>query len=77
VLFSPESEIYYSVNPAGALIWELLANGEKDYDLDALSLAVREHFPDASLEEIRTDVEAILADFAQNELLVESERHVA
>lgn len=77
VLFSPESEIYYAVNQAGALIWELLASGEGAYDLEALSRAVHERFPDAGPEQIRNDVEEILADFAQNQLLTEPERNVA
>ena len=77
VLFSPESEVYYAVNQAGAAIWELLASGEKDCDVDALSLAVQELFPDASRQQIRNDVAEILADFAQNNLLVEAERNSA
>jgi hypothetical protein len=77
VLFSPESEVYYAVNQAGALIWELLASGEGAYDLDGLSRAVHERFPDAGLEQIRNDVEEILSDFAQNQLLAEPERNVA
>ena len=77
VLFAPESEVYYAVNQAGALIWELLASGERHYDLDALSRAVHERFPDAAPEQIRTDVEEILAEFAQNQLLTEPERNVA
>src|SRR5258705_13895311 len=55
VLFSPESEVYYAVNQAGALIWELLASAERDYDVDALSSAVHERFPDASPEQVRSD----------------------
>lgn len=77
VLFSPESEVYYAVNQAGALIWELLASGERVYDLDALTRAVHERFPDAGAEQIRTDVEEILEDFAENQLLAEPERDVA
>ena len=77
VLFSPESEVYYAVNQAGALIWELLATGEREYDVDALSRAVHERFPDVSPKQIRDDVEEILADFAQNQLLAEAERNVA
>ena len=78
VLFSPESEVYYAVNPAGALIWELLAGESEAWDINSLSLAVQARFPDASPQQIWNDVADILEDFAENDLLAEAERkHVA
>lgn len=78
VLFSPESEVYYAVNQAGALIWEMLADEGGERDIDSLCLAVQTRFPDASPQQIRNDVADILRDFAENDLLATAERkHVA
>ena len=74
MLFSPESEVYYALNQTGSLIWELLASGAREYDLDSLGLAVHERFPDASPQQVRNDVEEILTDFAQNQLLERTEQ---
>lgn len=74
VLFSPESEVYFSVNQTGALIWELLAGQELGRDIDAICSAVCERFPDVAAEEIRDDVTEILNAFADNNLLAEREQ---
>lgn len=67
VLFSPESEVYYAMNQVGALIWELL--DERDLDMDSLCLAVREHFPDGTIDQIRDDVAELLKQLEQNGLV--------
>jgi hypothetical protein len=60
VLFSTETEVYYSINTVGALVWELLPSD--GMTLDALCDVVREHFPGAPLAQIRGDVVELLAD---------------
>lgn len=60
VLFSTETEVYYSVNGVGALIWELLPN--ESMTLDALCDAVHDRFPDATRAQIGTDVVELLTD---------------
>jgi hypothetical protein len=67
VLFSPESEVYYSMNQVGALIWELLP--QAGLDMTALCLAIRERFPDESLEQIAFDTDELLGDLARNGLV--------
>jgi len=74
VLFSPESEVYFSVNETGALIWELLVSAEFGGDIDAICSAVQERFPDVTAAQIRGDVAELLNAFADNRLLEESEQ---
>lgn len=68
VLFSPETELYFGLNEAGACIWENLPPVQDS--LDALCMAVLARFPGAEREQISADVEEILADLAQNNLVV-------
>lgn len=75
MLFSPESEVYYAMNQVGALIWELLA--ERDLDMDALCLAVRERFPDETIDQIRDDVAELLNQLEQNGLVTGVKRSSA
>ena len=74
VLFSPESEVYFSVNQTGALIWELLVSEEFGGDIEAICASVRERFPDVTPMQVRDDVGEILNAFADNNLLAESAR---
>jgi hypothetical protein len=75
VLFSPESEVYFAMNSVGALIWELLPQASQD--LDSLCLAVREKYPDASIDQIREDIVALLEELAQNGLVTSADRTAA
>jgi hypothetical protein len=63
VLFSTETEVYYSVNSVGALVWQLLPS--ESMTLEELCDVVHDHFPDATPAQIRTDVVELLADFAR------------
>lgn len=57
VLFTPEDEVYYSLNAVATLIWESLPGVA---DMDALCSTVRECFPDVEAGQIRADVIALL-----------------
>ncbi len=59
VLFTPEDEVYYSMNAVATLIWEFLPKVE---DIDALCSSVHQCFPEAELEHVRVDVVALLED---------------
>jgi Coenzyme PQQ synthesis protein D (PqqD) len=60
VLFDPETEVYYGMNVVAASVWELLP--EAAGDVEKLCSLVQERFRDAELEQIRTDVLALLDD---------------
>ena len=61
VLFTPEDEVYYSMNAAATLIWESLPGVA---DMDALCSSVRQCFPGAETDQIRADVIALLDELA-------------
>lgn len=60
VLFAPDTEIYFSLNSVGAVVWELL--GGDCGSVDALCARVLEAFPDAPADEVRGDVTELLAE---------------
>lgn len=60
VLFAPETEVYFSLNAVGALVWDLL--GEHCASLDELCARVVEAFPDAPADLVRDDVAALLGE---------------
>jgi hypothetical protein len=72
VLFAPDSEIYYSMNQVGALIWELLPQAA--LDMDSLCQAVHEAFPGERIEQIRMDVEELLNELVTNGLVTSTEQ---
>ncbi len=57
VLFSTETEVYYSLNPVGALIWELLPR-----TLDDVCTEVCARHPDVSPERVHADVSALMTE---------------
>lgn len=61
VLFTPEDEVYHSLNPVATLIWESLPGVP---DIEALCSSVRQSFPDGEPDQIRTDVIALLDELA-------------
>lgn len=63
VLFLPETEVYYGMNTVAAMVWELLPQAADS--LDKLCSLIQERFPDAELEQIRSDVVALLDDLEQ------------
>jgi hypothetical protein len=60
VLFMPETEVYYGMNLVAASAWELLP--QSGDSMDQLCSLIRERFPDAALEQIRTDMTALFDD---------------
>lgn len=62
VLFTPEDEVYYSMNAVASMIWEALPGVA---DLDALCSSVRQCFPDVETDQIRSDVTALLDELAE------------
>lgn len=59
VLFATDTEVYYSLNPVGTLIWELLP---RVTSLDELCAAVHAEYPDATPLQVRADVVELLDD---------------
>jgi hypothetical protein len=71
VLFSNETELYYGLNGVGAVVWSLLPPASST--LDDLCASVHDQFPDATLEQIRSDVIELLADLERFGLVVSSD----
>ena len=71
VLFCTKSEVYYSLNPIGARIWQLLPP-ECASEEDVVARLSEAH-PDISPERILADVRGLLEELAGNGL-VESSR---
>lgn len=67
VLFSPETEVYYAMNSVASVIWELLRQNSDD--VDTLCAAVNARFPDATPEQIRSDVMELLLDLERSGLV--------
>ena len=68
VLLHSETEIYYGLNPVGARIWELIAEGGSTFE--DLVDAIHEAYPDAERETIRVDIRELLTDLETQGLLV-------
>jgi hypothetical protein len=71
VLFSNETELYYGLNGVGAVVWDLLPPASAT--VDQLCVSVHERFPDATLEQIRSDVTELLAELERFGLVVSSD----
>lgn len=56
----PETEVYYGMNAVAAAAWELLP--QSGDSMGQLCSLIRERFPDAALEQIRTDMTALFDD---------------
>lgn len=67
VLFAPDTEVYFSLNAVGALVWELL--GADCASLDDLCARIVEAFPDAPADLVRDDVAALLGELRSAGLL--------
>lgn len=72
VLFSSESEVYFGVNPVGAIIWDELPRCQTVEELVG-NLARR--YSDVGEDRIRKDVLAFVADLRANGLVVERDGH--
>lgn len=67
VLFSTESEVYFGVGDVGARIWELLPPASRT--IDDLVAVLANQYRDVSASQIRTDVQAFLAELLENGLV--------
>ncbi|HRQ79030.1 MAG TPA: PqqD family peptide modification chaperone, partial [Gemmatimonadaceae bacterium] len=67
VLLHTGQEIYFGLNEVGAAIWELLPPVSSS--LDEICEKLAERYPDAPRDELRNDVETLLADLLREGLV--------
>ncbi len=67
VLLHAAQEIYYGLNGVGAEIWQLLPPVSATIEDVVQTLAVR--YPEVGTEQIRSDVEQLLADLEKSGLV--------
>lgn len=68
VLYSPQDEVYFGLNPVGVRVWELLPPANKH--LDDVCRTLGSEYPDAPAEMIRADVEELLEELGKLGLVV-------
>jgi coenzyme PQQ synthesis protein D (PqqD) len=71
VLYSPQEEVYFGLNPVGVRVWELLPPAH--HHLDDLCRVLSSEYPDAPAEVIRADVAEMLEELAKLGLVIPSE----
>ncbi|MGQ0649175.1 MAG: PqqD family protein [Gemmatimonadaceae bacterium] len=69
VLFSSESEVYFGVNPVGAIIWELLPQCDT---VEQLVSTLAQRFSDVGVDRIQRDVSSFLTDLRANGLVIDA-----
>jgi len=60
VLYSPQEEVYFGLNPVGVRVWELLPPANRH--LDDVCRTLASEFPDAPADMIRADVVELLEE---------------
>ncbi len=68
VLYASDTEIYFGLNAVGAEVWELLPPASAS--VDALVQTLAQRHPETSVETIRTDVDELLQQLAEQSLVV-------
>ena len=68
VLYSPQDEVYFGLNPVGVRVWELLPPVTQQ--LDEVCRTLQSEYPDAPAEMIRADVAELLAELEKLGLVV-------
>jgi hypothetical protein len=68
VLYSPQDEVYFGLNPVGVRVWELLPPAHEHLD-DVCSVLTSE-YPDAPPDVIRADVAELLEELGKLGLVV-------
>ena len=68
VLYSPQDEVYFGLNPVGVRVWELLPPAHKN--LDEVCRTLASEYPDAPAEMIRADVAELLEELEKLGLVV-------
>ncbi len=67
ILFSTESEMYFSLNVVGLRVWHLLASDCRT--VDEVVATIQGEYPDINRELIATDVLGLLNDLGGNGLV--------
>jgi hypothetical protein len=67
ILFSTESETYYSLNVVGLKVWSLLSSDCNT--LDEIVATIHGDYPDVSRELIASDVSELLVELGGNGLV--------
>ena len=67
IVLELSSGMYYSLNPTGALLWELLEeSGDTDRVLERMQVA----YPDVPVERICRDIDEVLGELQKRHLIV-------
>ncbi len=67
ILLHTEDEVYYGLNAVGVRVWQLLPACRS---LDELCAALSAEYPDATADQLRSDVAELLDDLGRAGLLV-------
>jgi hypothetical protein len=67
VLYSPQEEVYFGLNPVGVRVWELLPTHQH---LDDVCRELCSEYPDAPADVIRADVAELLEELGKLGLVV-------
>jgi hypothetical protein len=68
VLLHVTDEVYFGLNAVGARVWEHLPPASTTFE--ELCEKIQAEYSDAGIEEIRTDVQELLAELLQHGLVV-------
>jgi hypothetical protein len=68
VLYSPQDEVYFGLNPVGVRVWELLPPVTQQ--LDEVCRTLQSEYPDAPPDVIRADVAELLEELGKLGLVV-------
>jgi hypothetical protein len=68
VLYSPQDEVYFGLNPVGVRVWELLPPASQR--LDEVCRILESEYPDAPAEMIRADVSELLEELEKLGLVI-------
>lgn len=68
VLYSPQDEVYFGLNPVGVRVWELLP--PVNQHLDDVCRVLTTEYPDAPADMIRADVAELLEELGKLGLVV-------
>lgn len=63
VLYSPDEEVYFGLNPVGVRVWQLLPPAQQQ--LDEVCRVLAAEYPDAGEEVIRADVTELLEELTK------------
>ncbi len=75
VLYSPQDEVYFGLNPVGVRVWELLP--PLNTSLDQVCRTLEGEYPDAPGEMIRADVAELLEELGKLGLVLPADESAA